>query len=88
MTIVVLLDLISLLTLIIFTSSYTRSLDCAHEQKVYGLHALCTEQALSIGVVIVATMKPVFLQIQLIHCAYESLRCLYLKIWRFLCSRY
>ena len=30
-------------------------------------------------------MKPVFQRFQLIYCAYESLRCLDLQIWRFLC---
>ena len=32
-------------------------------------------------------MKPVFRRIRLICYAYESLRCLYLEIWRFLCSQ-
>ena len=31
------------------------------------------------------TLKPVFRQTRLIRCDYESLRRLYLEIWRFLC---
>ena len=46
------------------------------------VHHVLIEQALSIGVAVVATLKPVF------HCAYELLRCLlYLEICRFLRSR-
>ena len=33
------------------------------------------------------TLKPVFHRIRLIHCAYKLFICLYLKIWRFLCSQ-
>ena len=34
-----------------------------------------------------STLKPVFRRIRLIRCAYESLRCLHLEIWQFLCAR-
>jgi hypothetical protein len=32
-------------------------------------------------------LKPVFRQVRLIRCTYESLRCLDVEIWRFLCGR-
>ena len=32
-------------------------------------------------------LKPVFRRFRPIHCAYVSLRCLHLEIWRFLCRQ-
>jgi hypothetical protein len=74
----------------------------AHEQLAHGLHALCIvgtvgrhgysgqQKALFVMIVDVSLdlkhTEAIFHQIQLIRCAYESLRCIhvYLKIWRFL----
>ena len=82
------------------TFSYVCQVSCAHEQKAYGLQQ--PEQVRSIGVAnrnsLFVTLvgcakrnrsilKPVFCQFRQVHCAYELLRCLDLKMWRFSCRQ-